>query len=135
VAIKLIVPMTTLVTENEQTGVAPKTVTATGNSRSYPELGAFAKAIFLLDVSAASGTNPTLDVKVQGWNPMSEKWHDVVIFGQQTAATGSVILPQLATLDFQTYRALWTVGGTNTPTFTFTLAAICHTEEPVVKSW
>ncbi len=131
---KIIVPMTTLVTDNEQTGVAPRTATATGNSRSFYEPGAFSKAVFLLDVSAASGTTPTLDVKVQGWNPMSEKWHDVVTFAQQTAATGTVIAAQTANLDFQAYRALWTVGGT-TPSFTFTLAAICHTEEPITKTW
>jgi hypothetical protein len=133
-AIKIIVPMTTLLTENEQIGVAPKTVTATGNSRSYPELGSFAKAIFLLDVSAASGTTPTLDVKVQGWNPMSEKWHDAVTFTQQTTTTSTVIAPQSANLDFETYRALWTVGGTS-PSFTFTLCAIAHTEEPITRTW
>lgn len=130
----MIVPLTTLVSENEQTGVAPRTATATGNSRSYPELGAFSKAIFLLDVSAVAGTNPTLDVKVQGWNPMSEKWHDVVTFAQQTTTTSTVIAPQSANLDFQTYRALWTVGGSS-PSFTFQLAAICHTEEPITKTW
>lgn len=133
-AIKMIVPMTTLATENEQTGVAPRTATATGNSRVYPELGAFSKAIFILDVSAASGTTPTLDVKIQGWAPLAEKWHDVATFPQQTTTTSTVIAPQAADLDFQTYRAVWTIGGT-TPSFTFQLGAIAHTEEPIGKTW
>lgn len=127
--------MTTLVTDNEQTGVAPITVTATGNSRTYPELGAFSKAIFLLHVTAVSGTNPTLAVAIQGWNPMAEVWHEVAAFATQTATTSTTISPQAATLDFQTYRAVWTVGGTATPTFTFSLAAIAHTEEPISKTW
>lgn len=133
-AIKNIIPMTTLLTDNEQTGVVPRTATATGNSRSYPELGSFSKATFILDVSAVSGTTPTLDVKIQGWAILSEKWHDVVTFAQQTTTTSTVIAPQTANLDFQVYRALWTIGGT-TPSFTFTLGAIAHTEEPIAKTW
>jgi hypothetical protein len=133
-AIKILVPMTTLVTDNEQTAVVPRTVGTTGTSREYPELARFARGTFLFDVSAASGTNPTLDVVIQGFNPLSAKWHTVVTFAQQTGATGagSVIAAQSTTLDFQTYRAQWTVGGTNTPSFTFTLACIAHTEEPIL---
>ena len=129
-ALKLTVPMTTLVTDNEQTGVVPRTATTTGTSREYPELGSYSRGNFMLDVSAASGT-PTLDVVIQGFNPASQKWHTVVTFAQQTGVTGGTpIAAQAVTLDFITYRAQWTVGG-STPSFTFTIVCIAHTEEPV----
>lgn len=136
-ALKLLVPMTTLVTANEQSGVVPITATATGNSREYPELGAFSKAIFTLDVSAASGTTPTLDVTIQGLDVLSGKWRIVVTFPQQTAASpasplaNNSTLFQSANIDYQVYRAVWTIGGT-TPSFTFSINCIAHTEEPVV---
>jgi hypothetical protein len=136
VAIKSLVPLTTLPTANEQSAVVPITVTATGVSREYPELGAFSKAVFLLDVSAASGTTPNLTAKVQGYNPLADKWHDVAAFPAQTAATGAgaVLAPINANLDYENYRASWTVTGT-TPSFTFTLCAIAHTEEPITRTW
>ncbi len=131
-AIKITVPMTTLATDNEQTGVVPRTATATATSREYPELGSFSRGNFMLDVSAASGGSPTLDVVIQGFNPTSQKWHSVVTFAQQTAATGATpIAAQAVTLDFINYRAQWTIGGA-TPSFTFTIVCIAHTEEPVV---
>jgi hypothetical protein len=131
-ALKLTVPMWTLVGDNEQSLGAGKTLTASNESREYPELGSFSKAIFLLDVSAASGTTPSLTVKVQGFNPAASKWHDVVTFAAQTAATGTVIAPQSSNLDFITYKAVFTITGT-TPSFTFTLVAIAHVEEPAVQ--
>lgn len=142
-AIKLTVPMWALVTDNEQSLGAGRVLSgaATGNSREFPEMGAFAKAVFVLDVSAVGGTTPTLDVTVQGFNEASGKWHTVVTFPQQTAASaaspiasGSTLV-QASNLDFLRYRAQWTVGGTATPTFTFTLVALCHTEEPITKTW
>lgn len=133
-AIKMLIPMTTLPGDNEQSGAAPRTTTGAGTvvSREYPELGEFAKAVFLLDVTAATGTTPTLDVTVQGFNPMSGKWHTVATIPQQTTTTATTIAPVAANLDFLLYRAQWVLGGT-TPSFTFTLAAICHTEEPVPR--
>lgn len=136
-AIKMLVVMTTLPSDNEQTGVSPRTATgaATTISREYPELGQFAKAIFILDVTAVSGTTPTLDVKIQGFNPVSGRWHDVATIPQQTAVTSTALAPVAVNLDFQLYRAQWTVAGTATPSFTFSLAAIVHTEEPVTRTW
>lgn len=130
----MIVPMTTLPTANEQTGVVPLTVTAAGLSREYPELGAFDTMLALLDVSAASGTTPSLTVKLQGYNPLSDKWHDVITFPAQTAVTSTVITPINAYVDFQSYRASWTVTGT-TPSFTFTFGVIVHTTEPITRTW
>jgi hypothetical protein len=133
-AIKMLVPLTTLPTANEQSAASPITVTATGLSREYPELASFDTMAVLLDVSAVSGTTPSLTVTVQGHNPLSDKWHDVVTFPAQTAVTSTVIAPVSTFLDFQNYRASWTVTGT-TPSFTFTLGAIAHTVEPITRTW
>lgn len=137
-ALKLLVPMTTLVTANEQSGVVPLVITSTGTSREYPELGAFSKAIFTLDISAVAGTNPTLDVTIQGLDILSGKWRIVVTFPQQTTTSAASPLAnnstlfQSANLDYQVYRAAWTLGGTASPSFTTTINCIAHTEEPSV---
>lgn len=139
-AIKMTIPMWTLATENEQSVGTGKTVTATGNSREYPELAAFDRAVFILDVTAAAGTTPTLDVTIEGFNEASGKWHTVVTFPQQTAVSPASPLPansvlkQSATIDFLRHRARWAVSGSS-PSFTFTLVAIVHTTEPIAKTW
>lgn len=138
-AIKLTIPMWALATDNEQSLGAGRTVTtaATAVSREFPEFGRFAKAIFLLDVAAASGTW-TLDVTVQGFNEASGKWHIVATFPQQSAVSAASplaansTLVQSANLDYTRYRAQWTTTGTGYSA-TFTLVAIAHTEEPVTR--
>lgn len=128
-AIKMLVPMTTLPTANEQTAMSPITVTATGVSREYPELGSFSRGLFLFCVTAASGTTPTLDVVIQGYDTLAAIWRTVVTFAQQTAAVAAGVTPQTTTLDYESYRAQWTVAGTS-PSFTFTLGCVAHSEEP-----
>jgi hypothetical protein len=127
--IKMQFPLTTLPTANEQSGVSPLTVTAAGNSREYPELGAFSSGTFFLDVTAVSGTaTPTLAVFIQGYNPIAEKWHDIITFTPQTAVTATVITPVTQDMPYQTYRSRWTVTGT-TPSFTFSLGVIVSAVE------
>jgi hypothetical protein len=136
-AIKLTVPLWALPTDNEQSLGAGRTLTtaATAQSREFPELGAFSRAIFILDLSAASGTF-TLDVTVQGFNDASGKLHTVVTFPQQTAASpaspvaANSTLVQSANLDYTRYRAQWVTTGSGFST-TFTLVALAHTEEPI----
>lgn len=129
-SIKMQYPLTTLPSSNEQSGVSPVTVTATGNSREYPELGSFQRAIFFLNVTAVSGTSPTLTVTVQAYNPIAEVWHDLVAFPQQTAVTSTLVTPLTADLYYQTYRVRWVVAGT-TPSFTFSCGTIVSSDEPV----
>lgn len=129
-ATKILVVMTTLDGENEQTGVSPKVVTSTGTtlSREFPEFWRFSKAAFILDVATISGSGASLTVIIQGFNPVSGKWHDVVTFPAQTAASAaSGLAPMTADLDFQLYRAKWTVAGTS-PSITFSLCAFARTE-------
>ena len=58
------------------------TVTADGNTHSTPVKCAFeSEAIFYLDVTAISGT---LDIEIQTYNPLTEKWHKLAVFDQKT---------------------------------------------------
>lgn len=130
-AIKTFYPLTTPAGTNEQTGVGQITVTASGNSREYGHFAAEPRAIFFLDVSAASGTTPSLTVTVQGFDPGSGKWQTVAAFPAQTASTATVIAPiAVDPLYYQVLRTSWVVSGT-TPSFTFTCGAITVAEEPI----
>lgn len=106
----------------------------TATTNSDPIEGAGGKGAWLvLDVTAASGTTPTLDVKLQRYDSVSSSWVDVpgAAFAQQTT-TGTnelTVYPgvgetaNVAVSDHlgSYYRAVATIGGT-TPSFTFSLA-------------
>lgn len=88
----------------------------------------------VLDVTAVSGTTPTLDVKLQRYDNVSNNYVDIpgAAFAQKSAANTSelVVYPGIAETanvsvsDVLTnkWRAVGTVGGSATPTVTFTLA-------------
>lgn len=90
--------------------------TATANGTLVEETGKRRTAALVLVVSARSGTNPTLDVTVQTSRDGST-WYTAGTFTQATA-TGT----QRKTFALDRYvRGSWTIGGTDTPTFTFDL--------------
>jgi hypothetical protein len=116
---------------NSQRSLFAGTATATQTAGPFANLNS-RSAIFTLNITAASGTTPTLDVKVQGVN------HDGVAydmagaaFAQKTAAGGpfvlqigqgltaaaNVIVLGLMPVQFQVVQ---TIGGT-TPSFTYSL--------------
>ncbi|TFD74724.1 hypothetical protein [Cryobacterium fucosi] len=71
-----------------------------------------------LNVTAASGTVPTLDVTIQDSIDGGATWNTVGTFTQKTAASREVIN---VTIPFSnTLRAAWTIAGT-TPSFTFAI--------------
>lgn len=89
--------------------------------------------VFILDITAASGTSPTLDVKLQYRDDVSGKYVDVpgASFAQKTGtgtsqlsvypgltASTNVAVTQVLS---KTLRAVQTVGGT-TPNFTYSLS-------------
>lgn len=92
-------------------------ITSTGQSASV-HVGGYSEAIAMLNVTAASGTTPTLDVKLQtSYN--GTDWYDIATaFTQATAVSKQAGLK--ATNLGQFLRAVWTIGGT-TPSFTFDL--------------
>ena len=87
-----------------------------------------------LDITAASGSSPTLDLKLQGLDAESGSYFDLAgaAFAQQTG-TGSVMLtiyPGIAetanvSVSYylpETWRVMATIGG-STPSFTFSIGA------------
>lgn len=87
-----------------------------------------------LDITAVSGTSPTLDVKLQVKDPVSAKYEDMAgaAFAQKTGTGQDIITiyPGIAeTADESvsdilgsTWRIVATIGGTATPTFTYSLS-------------
>lgn len=102
--------------------------TATGNGGDTPpgtgnvDNGAATTdgGVAVLQVSAASGTTPTLDVKLQHSSD-GTTWADLATFTQQTTVNGEYVTVASGTTVNRYLRALWTIGGT-TPSFNFNLA-------------
>lgn len=88
-----------------------------------------------LDVTAASGTSPTLDIKIQAQDLVSGKWFDVpgAAFVQVIAAGQHLlsVYPGIAETAgvsasevlARTWRVAYTLGGT-APSFTFSLGGV-----------
>jgi hypothetical protein len=112
---------------------ASAAVTATGNNGSIAVPDRAVGVHLVLDITAVSGTNPTLDVKLQRYDPASAKWVDLTsaAWAQKTGTGTSdlTVYPgiaetaNLSVSDVMTeeLRIVWTIGGTATPTFTFSI--------------
>jgi hypothetical protein len=95
--------------------------TTTVNSSAVDVTG-FQEMTAFINVTAASGTSPTLDVKFQVQDPVSLAWFDVAsgAFTQKTAVSSEM---KLITAGIgTTVRCVATIGGT-TPSFSFTVSA------------
>lgn len=92
------------------------TVTATGTTTEYNAEG-FTQFAATLDVSAASGTTPTLDVVIQD-SLDGVVWTTLSTFTQKTAVSKEVI--RVTTPFHDRIRATYTIAGT-TPSFTASL--------------
>ena len=118
-------------TETVVIAAGTRTVTLTGEDCAH--LGS-ARAILFLNITAASGTVPTLDVKIQAKCQTAGIYIDIpgAAFGQKIAAgTDMLVIAMGVTASANKavshpmpaqYRAVCTVGGT-TPSFTFSLTA------------
>ena len=88
--------------------------------------------ILYLNISAASGTTPTLDIKVQEKDPLTGNYLDIqnASFAQKTTTGTDYIalhpsLTQVSNRNInaylvRTFRVVATIGGT-TPSFTFSI--------------
>lgn len=123
--------MGTKASTTEETVFTSAARTATANSADQ-ENYQFRGCILLLNISAASGTTPTLDLKVQLYDKTSGAYMDIpsAAFAQKTT-TGSdslVIYPGIAETANRSvsdviprnWRVVATIAGT-TPSFTFSL--------------
>lgn len=105
-----------------------RTVTGTGT---VINVAAAKGAIIQIDVSAASGTNPTLVIKAQA-SVDGLNWYDV---DATNAVTASLVAAGAARIEIYPglvesvgfandvlpalMRLAWTIGGTGSPSFTF----------------
>lgn len=98
-------------------------VAANGDSKATPvNVKQLKEGEFFLDVTAVSGTSPTLNVVIVTKDPISGKWFTLVSFTQATGVTTErkVLTGNLGA----DLAATWTIGGTATPTFTFSIGAV-----------
>jgi hypothetical protein len=107
----------------------PGATTSSGTSREFPEVASFNRGVCYLSVTAASGTSPTLDVKIEEKDPVSGSWFTISTFTQVTTGTSSQ--RNVFEIYGTSVRANWTLGGT-TPNFTFSVTLIAGSEEPIV---
>lgn len=105
------------VTSSQVVLLSSTTVTSSGETMTFSTQFA-REAVFFLDVTAVSGTTPTLDVKVQSFDPASGKYFTVASFPQITAA-GQYVLKVDGGLG-HLCKVAYTLGGTS-PSFTMSL--------------
>jgi hypothetical protein len=100
---------------------ASSALSASGQSGTL-DLSTFLEAVALLNVTAVSGTSPTLDVKFQTSDDGSD-WYD--LGSSFTQATGITKPAALKLTNFGRYvRAVYTLGGSASPSVTFTLKLV-----------
>ena len=92
---------------------AARTTTAAGSA--IPGFAAAAKLVMQLDVTAGSGTTPTLDVVVQD-TVDGTNYNTIATFTQAVGVTREVI--RLSTPFTDSLRVSYTIAGV-TPSFTF----------------
>ena len=96
---------------------AARTATAAGAAF---EVGNHRNVVATLAVTAASGTDETLDVVLETSDAADGTWRTLGSFAQKTAAgTERKSFPGADRF----IRAKWTLGGTDTPSFTFSVVA------------
>jgi hypothetical protein len=97
------------------------TVTESGNTSATPIKTEYDKeAIIYLDITAVSGTNPTLDLTFKTYDPLSQKWYELASFNQKTATGQDVGYIEYGINE--RLAVFYVVGGTDTPTFTFSIS-------------
>lgn len=122
--------------DRQRNNISPQTVdsssarTASGNGATYTNYNG-AGVIFFVNVTAVSGTTPTMTVRLQeSWD--GTNWRDIDTTNLQTASITAAVLAKLelgrglanvanASRNGNAprlLRAAWTIGGT-TPSFTF----------------
>ena len=98
---------------------AVTTQTATGDSATAGGFAAARNLIAQLNVTAASGTTPTLDVTIQD-TVDGTNWNTILTFTQKV--TTGIQVVRLSTAFTDQIRVSWVIGGT-TPSFTFAVQA------------
>lgn len=105
----------------EITLLASETRTTSGDTSGTPvDVKKFKEGNFFLDITAVSGTTPTLDIAIKTKDPVSGKWFTIVQFTQATAIGSEMkTVGNLGSL----IAVFYTIGGTS-PSFTFSVGAV-----------
>lgn len=110
------------IVNTEGTILASAARTASVNSADIINQSGSKLAVYL-DVTAASGTTPTLDIAVKAKDPASGKYFLIGTFTQKTGIiSDAIFIGSGADVEFatKTYRVECVIGGT-TPSFTFSV--------------
>ena len=103
------------------------TIGANGDTTATPIITKYDKeAIIFLDITAATGTNPTLDLTIKVYDPLSSKWFILATFSQKTGA-GTDVGYVAHGID-EKMALFYVIGGTDIPTFTFSVNVHLKTE-------
>jgi hypothetical protein len=98
------------------------TTTTSGNTQSSPiNVKYVQEGSFLLKVTAASGSSPTLDITIQTYNSLTETWHTLATFDQVLAVSQDEGFVEYGM--GEQLALSYVVGGSN-PSFTWTLDVI-----------
>jgi len=101
------------------------TITANGNTQSSPlNVSNYQELHMYIDITAVSGTSPTLDVYLQSQSPSSSNWVDVQQLWSSLNSTGTYYNYVGALGVAENVALRWVIGGTNSPSFTVTLEYI-----------
>jgi len=99
----------------------PTVITANGDSGSNPFLVTRGHTVvFFINVTAVSGTSPTLNVYIDIQDPISGAW------AQQDASpqiTSPQMLPMAEPVRSTKYRVRWVLGGSS-PSFTISVNVV-----------
>lgn len=101
--------------------VASAARTATGTSAAVDTRSAAARLNILVDVTAASGTTPTLDVTVEWSFDGGTTWAVSDPADSFTQLTAAAVRAKQFNIKAPTYRLRWTIAGA-TPSFTFSVS-------------
>lgn len=104
---------------HRETLVASAARTSSGQTAALANYGPAKTIRAQLEVTAASGTSPTLDVVIED-SLDGSNWNVVGAFAQKTTAGREVI--NITTPFADRLRVRWTTGGTS-PSFTFSVVA------------
>ena len=101
--------------------IPPTTVTTNGDSGNNPLVIIIGQVVvFFINVTAVSGTTPTLNIYIDIQDPISGAW------AQQDASpqiTSPQMLPMAEPVRSTKYRVRWVLGGTS-PSFTFAVNVV-----------
>ena len=90
----------------------------TGAATAVTGFAAANNLVIQLEVTVVAGTDPTLDVVIQD-TVDGTNYYTIATFTQATAATTEI--KRVSTAFTDKLRAAWTIGGTDTPSFTFSV--------------